>query len=101
MPKPLVASPSPAPVVNGQILLLAGDDGSRVNIEPLSKHPGFPAEILLYDPVADAWSERGKVPAPRATVPVVQWADLIVIPSGEMRPGVRSPEIWSFELPHP
>jgi hypothetical protein len=29
-------------------------------------------------------------------VPLVRWRGAWVIPGGEMRPGVRSPEVWAF-----
>lgn len=96
MPKPNVAAPSPAPVVDGRILLAGGDDGSRVGFTPVQEHPGFPRASLAYDPSLDRWSEAGEVPAPRATVPTVSWRGMIVIPSGEVRPGVRSPEVWAI-----
>lgn len=35
------------------------------------------------------------VAAPRATVPCVEWRVAFIVPSGEMRRGVRSPEVWS------
>jgi N-acetylneuraminate epimerase len=96
LPKPCVAAPSPAPVFGRRILLLAGDDGSRAGFAPIEKHPGFPRTILAYDPALDRWSEAGETPAPRATVPCVEWRGMFVVASGEVRPGVRSPEVWSF-----
>jgi N-acetylneuraminic acid mutarotase len=99
LPKPCVAAPSPAPVVKGRVLLLAGDDGSRVSFQPLDKHPGFPKTVLAYDFTRDCWSEAGEVPAPRATLPCVEWRGMFVVPSGEARPGVRSPEVWSMRAP--
>ena len=96
LPKPAVAAPSPAPFVGGKFFLLAGDDGSRASFQPLEKHPGFPKEIFAYDPAFNHWSEAGEVPAPRATVPCVEWRGAFIVPSGEVRPGVRSPEVWSF-----
>ena len=96
LPKPGVAAPSPAPFVDGKLLLLAGDDGSRAGFQPVEKHPGFPKTILAYEPVLDRWSEAGEVPAPRATLPCVEWLGAFILPSGEARPGVRSPEVWSF-----
>jgi N-acetylneuraminate epimerase len=97
LPKSSVAAPSPAPIVDGRILLIAGDDGSRVGFQPVEKHPGFPKRILAYDPMRDRWSEGGETPAPRATVPTVEWNGAVVIPSGEVRPGVRSPEVWAIK----
>jgi N-acetylneuraminate epimerase len=97
-PRPVAAAPSPAPVSGGEILLLGGDDGSRVAFQPVERHPGFPAQSLAYDPRRDGWREWGPIPAPRATVPCVEWRGSFVIPSGEVRPGVRSPEVWSLRL---
>ena len=96
LPKPIVAAPSPAPLLGGRILLVAGDDGSHVGVQPPEKHPGFPRSILAYDPALNRWSEGGETPAPRVTVPCVEWRGVFVVPSGEVRPGVRSPEVWSF-----
>jgi N-acetylneuraminic acid mutarotase len=96
LPCPNVAAPTPAPFHQGKLLLLAGDDGSRAGFEPVDKHPGFPARILAYDPVADSWTQPGDLPAPRATAPCVPWLGNFIIPSGEVRPGVRSPAVWSL-----
>jgi N-acetylneuraminic acid mutarotase len=97
LPKPIAAAPSPAPCFDGQIFILAGDDGSLREFEP-ERHPGFTPTILTYDIPQDRWSDGGKAPAPRATTPVVHWQNVFVIPSGEVRPGVRSPEIWSLSI---
>ena len=96
LPKPSVAAPAPAPEVKGRVLLIGGDDGSRVGFQPVAQHPGFPGAILTYDVARDSWSEMGTTPAPRATVPCVEWKGRWILPSGEVRPGVRSPEVWSF-----
>jgi N-acetylneuraminate epimerase len=96
LPRPCVAAPTPAPSLNDSFLLLGGDDGSRVGFEPLDQHPGFPKTILTYNANSDTWREIGEVPASRAVVPTVFWHDRFVIPSGEVRPGVRSPEVWTF-----
>jgi len=95
LPKPSVGAPSPAPVVDGRVWLLAGDDGSHASVGPVEGHPGFAKTILAYDPTLDRWGEAGEVPAPRATAPCVEWRGRFVVPGGEVRPGVRSPEVWS------
>lgn len=96
MPNPVVAPPTPAPQINGtQFLIVGGDDGSLANFEPKSHHPGFPKRILSYDARSNAWSVVGEAPASRATLPTTLWHGLYVIPSGEARPGVRSPEVWA------
>ena len=96
LPKPCVAGPTPAPEVNESFLLIGGDDGSHVGFQPLEKHPGFATEMLAYNVNTGRWRTNGTVPAPRATLPTVFWHNCFVMPSGEMRPGVRSPEIWTL-----
>ncbi len=55
---------------------------------------GFRSEILEYNPELDKWPIIGRMSAPRATVAVVLWNGGYVIPIGEVRRGVRSPEVW-------
>lgn len=99
MPNPVAGAPTPAPVWHGSVfLVIGGDDGSLLNFEPKLKHPGFPRRVLSYDTKLDRWSVAGETPASRATVPTVQWESRFVIPSGEARPGVRSPEVWALDV---
>lgn len=66
-------------------------------------HPGFSRDILAYHTLTNTWTKLGKVPeseingltaGSHVTTPAVRWDNDIVIPSGEVRPGVRSPKIW-------
>jgi N-acetylneuraminate epimerase len=98
LPKPSVAAPSPAPGGDSEFFIVGGDDGSLAGFKPVEQHPGFPKTILAYDGRGDCWRTNGEVPAPRATVPVVRWRGRFVIPSGELRPGVRSPEVWAVRV---
>lgn len=95
LPHPVAAAPSPCPADATGFTILGGDDGSQVNINP-EKHPGFNSTVLHYDGKSGTWSATGKLPAPRVTVPCVNWNSAWVIPSGEVRPGVRSPEVWMY-----
>ena len=96
LPKPSVASATPAPWVNERFLLPGGDDGSLVGFQPPAKHPGFPRNLLAYDPSRNIWENAGENPAPRATLPCVEWKGHFILVSGEVRPGVRSPEVWEI-----
>ena len=96
LPHSVVAASSPAPVDGSGFFLLGGDDGSEVGFSPPERHPGFRREILRFDRETETWAEAGVLPCPRVTVPLVRWNDAWVMPSGEVRPGVRSPEVWSF-----
>jgi N-acetylneuraminic acid mutarotase len=97
LPNTVVAAASPAPVSGGGFLVVSGDDGSRAGFEPKSRHPGFDPRVLHYDVKADVWQTVGTTPAPRATLPVVEWRHRPVFISGEVRPGVRSPEVWALD----
>jgi N-acetylneuraminate epimerase len=97
LPKPSVAAPSPAPVAGSEFFILGGDDGSLAEFKPVEKHPGFPDAILAYDTRTDAWHPAGRAPAARATLPTAFWQNRWVLVSGEVRPGVRSPEVWALE----
>ena len=96
IPPAAVAAPSPAPTIGAsQFLVIGGDDGSKVGFQPVQDHPGFSKEIYSYNTLTNKWTPFGYTPAPRVTAPVVHWGEHWLILSGEMRPGVRSAEVWS------
>lgn len=104
LPRSATAAASPAPLVSfsedQQFLIVSGDDGLNVTFQPLEKHPGFPRTCLFYAPVQDRWIEGADpLEISRATVPAVLWNELVVIPSGEVRPRVRTPEVIGLKLP--
>lgn len=100
LPKPLVAAPGPMPVRLGELWLLGGDDGGQVGRDP-KEHTGFERGSWRYNPVLNIWKPAEPMPFARVTTPVVSWRGLWVVPSGEMRPGVRSAEIWARDLGGP
>jgi N-acetylneuraminate epimerase len=99
MPRPCIAASSPAIFSKGVIQLLSGDDGKLVNFEPKQKHPGFPKASMVFDPQTNSWGKDLPFHLSRATVPLVSWKGSIILISGEVRPGIRTPEIWSMRLP--
>jgi N-acetylneuraminate epimerase len=106
------------------IFLLGGERGSQfnkvektilsINAEPdqdkkqslmneknklLETHPGFSQEILLYNTAKNNWSPNGLIPFKTSvTTNAVAWEDVIVIPSGEIKAGVRTPRIISAKI---
>jgi len=96
IPRPCVAAPSPAIFNKGSIQLFSGDDGKLVNFEPKQSHPGFPKSSLVFDPKSNSWTKELPFHLSRATAPLTSWQGLNVLTSGEVRPGIRTPEIWSM-----
>ena len=97
MPRAAVAAPSPAIVDGARLLVASGDDGTKVDFQPVSGHPGFPRAVVAYDTERFQWMDAGEVPFSRATAPVVEWFGRSVILNGEVRPRVRTPEVWAIE----
>jgi N-acetylneuraminic acid mutarotase len=101
LPRVAVAAPSPAPSVDGRLLVLGGDDGAQVALPPTT-HQGFPRDALAYRPADGTWSRASDVPFSLVTTTLTTWRGQIVVPGGEARPGVRSPRVWSAPIPeHP
>ena len=97
LPGSAVAAPTPAPLLGQSgFLVLGGDDGALVNFKPIDQHPGFPKTILAYHTGSNTWKPFGAMPAAHVTTTTILWNGKYVIPSGEIRPGIRSPEIWAF-----
>ena len=112
-PRPIVAAPNPGiPVGHAHILLLSGDDGSHFfEAEKLKdRHPGFGAELHLYHTITDTWTHAGHFPKdapsdlglqrnaglwPPVTATCTIWKGQYVIPTGEIRPGVRTPKVMA------
>jgi N-acetylneuraminic acid mutarotase len=98
LPRGAVAAASPAPVIQGnRLLVVSGDDGSKLGFKPETQHPGFPRDVLAYDPGADRWQRLGEAPFSRATVATAVWNGGTVFPNGEARPGYRTPEVWQLD----
>lgn len=111
LPEARVAAPSPA-IAEGaaHLLVLGGDDGEfAARVATLQDdHPGFPAGILAYHTITDTWAPAGALPKslgpdprrdpnagvwPPVTTSVVAWRGRHVVPTGEVRPGVRTPRV--------
>lgn len=97
LPRPLAAGASPAlNGARGSLWIAGGDDGSLVGT-PQNRHPGFSTGSLRFNPTTGGWSEGLPIPASRVTLPLVEWRGMAVLVSGEMRPGVRSPQVWAVD----
>lgn len=103
LPTALAAAPSPAVAIGtSHLLVLSGDDGKHADrvAELKDDHPGFPRRAIAYHTVTDQWLPAGDTPFSLATTTVVRDGNRIIIPSGETRPGVRSPAVWTATAIH-
>ncbi len=87
-------------VGQSHVFVLSGDDGSRFHqgADLGDQHPGFPLKSFAYHTITDTWITAGSTPANQVTTTAVRWDDQIIIPSGEIRPKVRSPKVWSVTV---
>ncbi len=127
LPTPLAAGCG-APQGIYSVFLFGGDDGEFFNanerrllaidkeknsetkqklveerIRLLEEHQGFKRDVFLYNTITKAWTTAFELPqGSQVTTPAFHWSDgkkdQIVIPCGEIRPGVRSTEINSFRV---
>ncbi len=65
----------------------------------LSNHPGFTRDVLVFNTVDKSWIKAGEAGEgfPATTVAFYR-NDLVIIPSGEIRPGVRTPKITALKF---
>jgi cyclically-permuted mutarotase family protein len=62
-------------------------------------HKGFDKSLLLYSTNNNAWTKTGELPFPAyVTTTVVMWGSDIVISNGEIKPGVRTPNVLVGEV---
>lgn len=110
LPYAVAAAPSFAYTKNDRLFVFGGDNGALAPqaSELKENHPGFETSIAAYDFNTAEWTLEHKIltdikpnassnPNESVWAPVttnlVVWNDLIVIPSGEVRPAVRTPKV--------
>lgn len=124
LPQPLSAHVAAASG-SGVVLVIGGDNGQRFKqIEALNNrlkavpngpesdritrqrndlqrdHPGFGRTVWQYDLKQSRWSKRDTLDFPvPVTTSIVRWANGLVLPSGEVSPGIRTPAVWRLTVP--
>lgn len=94
VPRAVVAAPSPAmPTNDGGFTIFGGDDGRNVNFQPKELHPGLSRDILRYTPATNTWGMIGELPLGQVTTTVVPLDGTFIVPTGEIRPAVRTPQV--------
>lgn len=63
-------------------------------------HTGFSRRVLQLDLAENAWSDAGELPFPApVTTTAARWRNCIVLPTGEVRPGIRTNQVWTLTFP--
>ena len=88
-----------AAVGQSHIFVMGGADGSLLHRadQLREEHPGFPKRAWAFHTITGAWTEAGETPANHVTTVAVPWEGRIVIPTGEVKPRVRSRKVWAIE----
>ena len=76
------------------VAIFGGSSGIKTSSDLLEHHPGFSKRILLYNSLTDSWENGGSIPEGVVTTTATRWGKDIIIPSGEIRPGIRTPMIY-------
>ena len=80
------------------------EDRDKVNndkIGVLTNHEGFETHIYTFNAIKTICQKSGTIPEmAQVTTTAFYWDKAIVIPSGEIKPGVRTPVIRSIKLQH-
>jgi SSS family solute:Na+ symporter len=68
--------------------------------ERSENHPGFSRCVLEYDLAQNTWIAVGELPFPTpVTTTAVRWANCVLLPTGEIRPGIRTNQVWALTFP--
>lgn len=80
-------------------IALSKDENEKVKLQTekvalLENHQGFSRDIYAYDIRKNSWTKFGEMPMiTPVTTNIVKWDDNIFIPSGEIKPGIRIPNV--------
>ncbi len=55
--------------------------------------------MMAYSPKRDHWEQFGELPFAQVTTTCSPGLGGYIVPSGEIRPGVRSPKVWLWKPP--
>ncbi|MEX2214826.1 MAG: sodium/solute symporter [Phycisphaeraceae bacterium] len=97
-PRPIMAGTASA-IGQSHIFILSGADGElmkRIAQDPefAKTHPGFPKRTWAYHTITDTWIDAGASPSNQVTTPPARWGKGIIVASGEVKPRVRTTQVW-------
>lgn len=72
---------------------------TKEKIAVQSSHPGFCRQVLLYDTKMKKWMLQDCIPfAVPVTTTAVNWNKMVYLPGGEIKAGVRTPQILGADI---
>lgn len=72
---------------------------NQEKIRVQTTHPGFSKSVLAYNTHHNQWTVVDSIPFEvPVTTTALKWGDKVVIPSGEIKAGIRTPNILSGQL---
>jgi len=92
LPTPIAAACS-MPIGQSHALVFSGSTGKHVTAP--DPRPEFPRLARSYHTITDTWTDAGTMPSGLVTTGAVMHAGQIVIATGEVSPGVRTPAVRS------
>ncbi len=92
-----------APFGKSEILTFSGSTGRYIldeqgKVRDPRVRPAFANRVLAYDVIADRWRDAGEMPVGVVTTRAVQWQGQLVVASGEVKPGIRTPRVQALSL---
>lgn len=99
LPVPVSAGGA-GPIGNRMVAVLSGDDGSLFTQTDKLKddHPGFAKRTWLFDVAANRWHAGAPSPVNQVTTPPVAFGQQLILASGEVRPRVRTNQVWEVRI---
>lgn len=91
-----VAAACAMPVGQSHVLVFSGSTGKHVLEQ--DPRPEFPRIVRSYHTITDTWIEAGTMPSGLVTTGAVRHEGEIVIATGEVRPGVRTPAVRTVRV---
>lgn len=98
LPRAYAAAPGPAAFLKHRWLVIVGGGADEsVLSHRMQDVPEFPKVLTAYDTLKNTWQTVGTITQARVATPLVSWGSQFVVSSGEIRSGVRTPEVWAYE----
>jgi solute:Na+ symporter, SSS family len=80
--------------VGAATIIFPSGAGGKIITQDLNHHPGFGNKLIAFNTITKETYVAGQLPSTgQVTTTAVKWGSDYLIPTGEIRPGVRTPEI--------